>query len=491
MEGAGAEAAEAYREARDADRKRLEESRKDDPLLTGVGQVAGSLLVPIGAAGQAATLPAAALRGAAIGGATGAVTGAGEAKSLEDIPADVAKMGAFGALTGAAAPVAMQGLKAAKGAAAEAIARPLAKAGEQADELRVLTTMGATGGTINAPKVLREVERVPGGVAEAARVLRESGISKGLTTTSGVLRRATAAREASGASIGKMLDDASNAALVQGPGLDRRAVDTAKLAASLRAQADEIMSGMGGVSDVTRQQANNLTKLAERIEVAAPTGRATFEDVKALSVGLGSDAGEAYLARASGRPVSGRSDALMSARRGAEGAIDEGMESVGKSSQAYRDARRLNQVSRIAEDAAEANLGRASKNNLLDLTSAALAAGGPAGMVAAGGRKVLGPLSASARATGAEAARSGAGVLRRIGAESAPSAASARAAGAFGGATMGAMDEPLTAAAPAPSLEALPPEDARLVRDLLQRGVSPDEVASILGNPDLLAMLGQ
>ena len=40
---------------------------------------------------------------------------------------------------------------------------------------------------------------------------------------------------------------------------------------------------------------------------------------------------------------------------------------------------------------------------------------------------------------------------------------------------MGAMEEPLTAAAPAP----IPPEDAALARDLLSRGMSPDEVASI------------
>jgi hypothetical protein len=213
----------------------------------------------------------------------------------------------------------------------------------------------------------------------------------------------------------------------------------------------------------------------------------TPDEAKRLSIALGTDAGEAYAARAAGRSVTGKGEALMNARRSTESGIDAGLDAAGMSSEAYQKARRLNQVSRIASETAEANLGRASKNNLLDLTTATLAAGGPAGAALAGGRKILGPLTASARATGAETARAGAGVLRRIGAEAAPNAGAARAAGAFGGATMGAMEEPLTAAAPAP----IPPEDAALARDLLSRGMSPDEVASIIGNPDIVAMLGQ
>jgi hypothetical protein len=485
------EAGDYYRQARDEERKRLEESRKADPLLTGVGQVGGALLVPVGAAGQAATLPAAVGRGVLTGAATGALQGAGESKDMASVPVEAAKMGAFGALAGGALPVAAAGLQAGKKAATEALARPLARAGEQADELRVLTTMGATGGTISAPKVLREAERVPGGVPEMARVLRESGISSGLTTTSGVLRRAQRARAESGKAIGDILADAT----ARGGQVDARA-----LAGALRQQADEAVAGVGGVSDVARQQAMALKKLADRIDevsaqprLSGPAGTITPEEAKQLSVALGQDAAEAYAARAAGRSVTGKGEALMTARRATEEGIDAGVDAAGLSSEAYRRARRLNQVARIADETAEANLGRASKNNLIDLTSAALAGGGPAGAAIAGGRKILGPLTASGRATAAEAARGGARVLRRIGEEAAPTAAPARAAGALGAATMGAQSEPMTVAAPEIPRAPLPADDAAIARDLLQRGMSPQEVASILGDPsmDVVAMLSR
>ena len=455
-----------YREARDEERARLEESRKADPLLTGVGQVASSLLLPGGAAAGAARggLGAAALQGAKVGAATGAAAGVGEAESLN--PADIVPRvlggAAFGGITGALAPLA----GAAKQSLAGVLRKPLAKAGERADELRVLTTAGATGGSINAPRVLQEAKRVPGGVPEAARVLRESGISRGITTTSGVLKRAQAARSQSGGDIGRLLSEATEAG---------GNVDVRRFASSLRAQADEAVAGMGGVSDVARQQAANLTKLADRIEAAAPGGTASLDEVKNLSMQLGADAGEAYLARAMGRPVGGRAEALMATRRGAEGAIDEGMEAAGRSSQPYRDARRLNQVSRIAEEAAETSLGRASKNNLLGLTDAALLAGGAPGAGLAAARKALTPVSAGLRATGAETADSAAKALQRM-IDAPPSGSFGRSAGALYGASVGAMEEPVSMGAPA-----FTDEDQALALDLLSRGMSPEEVASILG----------
>jgi outer membrane protein assembly factor BamE (lipoprotein component of BamABCDE complex) len=84
-------------------------------------------------------------------------------------------------------------------------------------------------------------------------------------------------------------------------------------------------------------------------------------------------------------------------------------------------------------------------------------------------------------------------VLRRIGEEAAPTAAPARAAGALGAATMGAQSEPMTVAAPEIPRAPLPADDAAIARDLLQRGMSPQEVASILGDPsmDVVAMLSR
>lgn len=460
-------AKEAYTGARDAERKRLEESRQADPLLTGAGQIASSLLLPgLGAAGSGGGLGAAALQGAKVGAATGAASGVGEAESLDaaDVAPKVLGGAAVGGIAGAAAPLIGGILR----PAAKAIQKPLAEAGSRADELRVLTTAGATGGAINAPRVLQEAERVPGGVKEMARVLRESGVSRGVTTTSGVLKRATEAQAKSGGDIGRLISEATNAG---------GKVDVGRLTASLRQQAAEATAGMSGVSDVARQQAANLLRLADRIEGAAPGGFAALEDIKALSTQLGADAGEAYLARAMGRPVTGKAEALMATRRGAEGAIDEGMEAAGRSSQPYRDARRLNQVSRIASEAAETSLGRANKNNLLGLTDAALLAGGAPGAALAAGRKALTPVSAGLRATGAEAADTAAKGLQRM-LDAPPSGALGRTGGALYGASVGAMEEPVSTGA-----GGFNSEDQALATDLLSRGMSPEEVASILGPP--------
>jgi len=458
-----------YRQARDEERKRLDESRQADPLLTGVGQVGGSLLLPgLGAAGSGGSLGSAMLQGARVGAATGAAAGVGEAKSLDakDVVPAVVGGAAFGGLAGGAAPVVGAALR----PAARAIQAPLAKAGERADELRVLTTAGATGGAINAPRVLQEAERVPGGIPEMARVLRESGISRGVTTTSGVLRRAQQARAASGADIGRLIQEATDAG---------GTVDAAKLVATLRSSADEVLSGMGGVSEVNRQQAAALQRIADRIQQAAPTGKATFEEVKSLSTQLGADAGEAYMARAMGRPLTGKAEALMDTRRASEGAIDAGMEAAGRSSTPYREARRLNQVSRIAEETAETSLGRANKNNLLGLTDAALLGGGGLpGAALAAGRKALTPVSAGLRATGAETSKGAAEALQRMLAQG-PTGSLGRTGGGLLGATVGAMEEPVSVA----PVQAYSDEDQALAADLLSRGMSPEEVASILGPP--------
>lgn len=474
-----AEVPDYYRQARDEERKRLEESRQADPLLTGAGQVAGSLLLPgAGAAGAArGGLAPAMAAGAGLGAVTGAASGVGEAKTLapQDLAAPVMTGAGVGALFGGAAPLVGTVLR----PAARAVQAPLARAGERADELRVLTAAGATGGSINAPRVLQEAQRVPGGVPEMARVLRESGISRGVTTTSGVLRRAQQARAASGADIGRLIQEATDAG---------GTVDAAKLVATLRASADEAVAGMGGVSDVARQQAAALQRLADRIQQAAPTGKATFEEVKSLSQQLGADAGEAYLARAMGRPVTGKAEALMGTRRAAEGAIDAGMEAAGRSSTPYREARRLNQVARIAEETAETSLGRAGKNNLLGLTDAALLAGGGPTAALAAGRKALTPVSAGLRATGAETARSSAEALERLLAQG-PTGALGRTGGALTGATVGAMEAPVSvqAGAEASPLEGYTSEEQALARDLLTKGLGIDEVMSILGPPSSMS----
>ena len=302
--------------------------------------------------------------------------------ALEDV-ASGAKVGDV--LSTGAAPV-MQKVKAALGSV-------LGKAGERADELRVLTTMGAHGGSIMPPAVLREVERVPGGMSEVADVLRKSKISHGITTTGGIAKRAAEAQASSGAKIGQMIDEAA-----QSGGF----VDTKNLVTRMRAEAATADAGLEGVSEVNRQHAASLSRLADKIEKLSPGGVAPIDQVKSLSRALSEDAQQAYAAKAAGRPVQGKGQALMDTRRLTEGAIGETITDLGLDKGTYDAAKRLNQVSRIASETAEASLGRAGKNNLLGLTDIGMAQiSAPIAIV----NKVLKPFGSSIRATMAETAR--------------------------------------------------------------------------------------
>lgn len=424
--GAAEDAMSGYREGRGERRAYEEEQYQESPLAYGAGGAVGSLT----------SAPLMAGKSLATTAGKGAVGGAAQGAALseeDDLFGDFLNAMVGGGV-GALAPVAASGIGAGINKGAGAVKGLLGKAGQNADELRVLTTAGATGGSIAKPKVLEEAARVPGGVSEMARVLRESGISKGVTTTSGIAKRAGAAMDSSGAKIGAMIDDATNAGGF---------VDTAKLAAGLRAEAANATKGMGGVSDVASQHARALERMAQKIEAAAPGGVAPVDQIKAMSVSLSDDAQQAYRAAATGRPVAGQGKALMDTRRITERGIDESMDNLGMSSQAYKDARRLNQVSRIASESAETSLGRAGKNNLIGLTTATLAQTSP---VLAALRGIAGPITASSRATAAEMAQriaSNPNVLKGLSPEAAQQLQAGAAAGgpALIAAVKDSMDE--------------------------------------------------
>lgn len=99
-------ATEAYERTRDAMRQEAKTAREQYPGTVMAGEIAGSVVLPGGAAIQGATLPARMVRGAVVGGGYGGVAGAGEGTDL----ADRAKRGASGlaigsVVGGAAAPV--------------------------------------------------------------------------------------------------------------------------------------------------------------------------------------------------------------------------------------------------------------------------------------------------------------------------------------------------------------------------------------------------
>jgi len=370
--------AENYKTARDEARADFAKKQKEHPYLVGGGQGVGLALTAPLAAGKTA------LEVAGRGGILAATNAAGQSEA--ENPAEMTKEMLEAGVLGVASPQALAG-------ASDAAKHALSRFGEDADLKRVLTTVGATSGAIAKPRVLEEANRVPGGIEEMARVLRESGISKGITTTSGILKRSQIAQDASGAKIGAMIDEATGKG-----GL----VDTVKLASRLRREAADAVSGMTSVSGISRDHAEALNKFAKRIEKAAPRGSAPPDQIKAMSVALSEDAQQAYRAKSVGKNVAGKGKALMDTRRNTETGIDDMMDQIGMSSDDYRGARRLNQVSRIANEGAETSLGRSGKNNLIGLTTAALAAVNP---VIGALHFLTKPLQAGARATAAEVAR--------------------------------------------------------------------------------------
>jgi hypothetical protein len=391
-EGAIDAAKRAYREGRNEERAKVEEARKRSPMASTVGQIAGGMLIPGGAASKMATIPGKMAVGGLVGAGTAAASQAGEAEEMEDVPDAVASLptaigGAVGALVPGAGP-AMSVLRRKGGEA-------LGRAGANADELRVLTTMGATGGSINAPAILREAKNVPGGVPALAETLRKTGISKGVTTTTGIAKRAAEVESKSGAAIGKFIDDATTSGGF---------VDVNALTARLRAKAAEAVSGGKGMSDIAVKEAKALGKLADRFDEMFAGGVAKPDAIKQASIALGDDASQAYAARAMGKNVEGKGRALMEGRRASEAGISDTIEGLGLP-EGYQAAKTAFQGARLAREAADISLGRADKRNFLSLTDAPLLAAGSGGAAVAVSRKALGPFSASARATGAEMAR--------------------------------------------------------------------------------------
>ena len=147
----------------------------------------------------------------------------------------------------------------------------------------------------------------------------------------------------------------------------------------------------------------------------------------------------------------------------------------------YQELRKAEQMARLVEEQTAESLARAAGGRLVGLREAEVAkageaVGGPVGGAAAVGAFKAGSARGSQmRATAKEfSAEAG----KRLGTfaltDAAPaSAAPARAAGAIASAVRGAGEAKYRAP--------LPPEDAALAEDLRRRGMTEEEIASILG----------
>ena len=418
---------ENYRAGRDDAREEERLAAKANPKSNLFGNiVGGALLTPL-APGLAPlkALPTAskavnAVRYlaplAATGSAFGAVSGAGGAKELSDVPLEVAKGYALGAVGGAAGGAVGAGLSKLAG---PLLGNHLRDVADKADELRVLTSSGAHGGSIGPPKVLKEALRVPGGVAETARVMRSTGMAPKLGTTGQIQRAANATNDEANDVIRAVIEGVDDAGVK---------VDVKSFANQLRAHAKEL---------ATRPElddaAEELTRRAALYEARFPDG-VTMRQAQQLVTDLGDRVN--WTKVATGQLIPNAHVASAAATRAMRESMDtaatKAFENAGipeaatkaarifggkppaTALDAYKGARRASQVSRIVGDAAEESTNRAAKNRsfgLMDaqagqLAAAALpAAPGLAASLAIGARKAAASVGATARATGAESVR--------------------------------------------------------------------------------------
>lgn len=488
----------AYREARDEERMRLDESRAAEPLKTGAGQVLSALLVPVGGAAQAPNLGRAVLQGGAIGGLTGVATGAGESKTLEpqEIVGEMTKQGLMGMLTGGAAPVALQAARSVGPAVARTIAEPLEESAKGADIARLATSKGATGANIEGLKIARLVEGkvsgtppVKGGVPEATRIMREYGMAPKASTTTALNEAATKSRETINEAKRLLLEQADAAGA---------SVSSQQLAKRLRQRARTLLAD----SDEYRPVVEAMLMQADELDASDVVY--SLEQVSRKANVAGKVAGKWGDSPAQ---VLAKQEYIRSLRDTADDAVEEALVGVPPSEvttmvtrlrgspgpagakDLYQELRKAEQVARLVEDQTAESLGRAAGGRLFGLregvvgqagADAAGSLGIPAAPVAAatvGAFKALSARGAQARATGKEAAGLAAERLRAL-TEAPPTARPARAAGAFDAAILKSGEPSMPGDAAIPGLA---DEDRELAADLRRRGVPEDEIASILG----------
>jgi hypothetical protein len=103
-EGALDAAKRAYTEGRDSERAKVKAARDRSPVASTVGEIAGGVLVPGGAASKMSSIPKKMLAGAATGSALGALSGIGSAESMDVAPESMVVPTIVGGLAGGLIP---------------------------------------------------------------------------------------------------------------------------------------------------------------------------------------------------------------------------------------------------------------------------------------------------------------------------------------------------------------------------------------------------
>lgn len=120
-----AEAKKRYETAATRERGLNKTAEEQHPIASLAGNIGGAVLLPIGAAGQAATLPGRMAAGAGVGAALGGAAGVGEGVGAVDSLSRGATGAAIGGALGGAAPAAIEGVVRGARAAATPVANAI------------------------------------------------------------------------------------------------------------------------------------------------------------------------------------------------------------------------------------------------------------------------------------------------------------------------------------------------------------------------------
>lgn len=361
---------EAYKDGRDEERRKSKKALDDRPAEYIGANLAGGVMTSF-VPGVGAIKGASALKTLVQGGLIGAAQGAGAAKELEDIPESALKGAAIGGVIGGGLSAAQKGTK--------ALGRKAKDMAASADELRILTADSRTGGRIARPQVLREAERVPGGPAEMAKVLRQTpGLAPKLASGRQLLDAAEEANQQADDVIG---------VIIEGVDDQKTKIDAKAFADRLRAEADALKD-RPELDDV----AELLRARADIYEQRFPDGL-TMRQAQRAKTDLADRV--SWTKAATGMPIPRSQNAARTAARAMTEQMDNAAEQAFAGSpvlpaevyqadkvfpksvyptgapetarEAYERARRVYQVSDIFAKAAQESEQRGSNNRLIGM----------------------------------------------------------------------------------------------------------------------------
>lgn len=104
------DAKKRYDDAVSRDRGLNKDAEDQHPIASTLGNVAGAVVLPLGAASKAATLPSRMATGAAVGAGLGAASGVGEGQGVADSLSRGVTGAGFGSVLGGIAPAAVEGV---------------------------------------------------------------------------------------------------------------------------------------------------------------------------------------------------------------------------------------------------------------------------------------------------------------------------------------------------------------------------------------------